>query len=253
MVKAMSSMTSVCFRRCTRALAAWAVLGHACLLTAPAAPQPAPSAPPRPRALMDEVQPLFKAFGSKSPTEIRIVAGPRPVALNRGQSPGKEWTAVAGSYRFKLSIEDKAKLSVDELVRRLQRLPPPYLRGCQVVSDPNENGVAVYANLDGAAAHGSKDYINIVPQADARVIAHEMGHTLEQVATEKDRRTLARWAQAAKADGISVSRYGDTVNHEDLAEFALVYAVSMDAGKARLDRLKKLSPRRFALWEGILK
>ena len=48
-----------------------------------------------------------------------------------------------------------------------------------------------------------------------------------------------------------MSDYGE-VRHEDLAEFAQVYAVCLDAGTKHLDELKKLSPRRFALWEKIL-
>lgn len=228
------------------------VLGAALLLPLVAAAAQEARPPPRPRMLMEQFRPLFGNFGAKSTTKIQIVSGPKAIKMNRGQTPGKEWTATSGPYRFKLSIEDQVKLNITNLVRRLERLPAPYIRGYQVASDPNENGVAAYKNLDGAAAHGSKDYINIVPNADALVVAHEMGHTLEQAATEKDPRTLEKWAEAVKADKISVSRYGDSVNHEDLAEFALVYAVCLDAGKETLEKLRKLSPRRTALWESIL-
>ena len=120
------------------------------------------------------------------------------------------------------------------------------------VSDEGEDGVAIYADLGGARAHGGKGYINLVPHADALVIAHEAGHTLEQVATQNDPKVLDKWEDAIKADNISVSNYGDKVRHEDLAEFAQVYAVCLDAGPEHLEELKKLSPARFALWEKIL-
>jgi hypothetical protein len=63
---------------------------------------------------------------------------------------------------------------------------------------------------------------------------------------------LDKWEEAIKADKISVSDYGDTVRHEDLAEFAMVYAVCLDAGPKHLAELKKLSPKRFEFWARIL-
>lgn len=230
-------------------LIALAVLG---LVATTTTAQQRPEAPKRPRPLIEQFRSLYRDFGKKGETRIQLVSGPRAIQMNRGQTPGQEWIATSGPYRFKLSIEDQVKLPITNLVKRLQRLPPSYVRGFQIASDPNENGVAVYKNLDGAAAHGSKDYINIVPNADALVVAHEMGHTLEQAATVKDPKTLAKWAEAVKADAISVSPYGDSVNHEDLAEFSMVYAACLDAGKEQLEKLKKLSPRRFELWERIL-
>ncbi|NQT37143.1 MAG: hypothetical protein HQ581_06620, partial [Planctomycetes bacterium] len=100
--------------------------------------------------------------------------------------------------------------------------------------------------------HGGQGYINLVPHADALVIAHEAGHTLEQVARKSDPKLLDKWEKAIKADKISISDYGDHVRHEDLAEFAQVYAVCLGAGCEPLATLKKLSPARFALWEKIL-
>lgn len=196
---------------------------------------------------------LFKDFGMKSLNKIEIVSGPITVEMNNGKVPGHEWLAKCGSYLFKLTIQDATKAEITELIKRLQGLPPPYLRACPIVSDPGENGVAIYADLGGAAAHGSKQYINIVPNADSRVIAHEMGHTLEQLATETDAKILDKWEIAIKADKISVSNYGDLVRHEDLAEFSMIYAVCLNAGPAELDTLKKLSPGRFSLWENILR
>lgn len=195
---------------------------------------------------------LYGTFGQESTTEINVVSGPEDVKMNRGGVAGKRWIATCGPYRFKLTIQDSVGLKLDQLIKTIEKLPAPYIRACEAVSDDGEDGIAIYADLDGASAHGGKQYINLVPRANAIVIAHEAGHTLEQVAGESDPARLDMWEEAIKADKVSVSNYGDNVRHEDLAEFAQVYAVCWDAGPEHLAALKKLSPARFALWEKIL-
>ncbi len=195
---------------------------------------------------------LFGKFGQNSTTKVKVVSGPKNVKMRNGRVPGKQWWATCGKFRFKLTIQDTTKVKLEQLVQRIEKLPMPYIKACEVVSDATEDGIAVYASLGGAAAHGGQSYINIVPRANALVIAHEAGHTLEQAARSSDPAILDRWEQAIKADKISVSNYGDRVRHEDLGDFAKVYAVCLDAGAEHLARLKKLSPARFALWEEIL-
>ena len=156
-------------------------------------------------------------------------------------------------HRFKVTIQTATGFKLCRLIERLQKLPGPYMRACEAVSDEGEDGIAVYAELGGARAHGGKQYINVIPRADAIVIAHEVGHTLEQVYRESHPKILETWEEAIKADKISISEYGDRVRHEDLGEFAQVYAVCLDKGPKPLAALKKLSPARFALWEKILK
>jgi len=138
------------------------------------------------------------------------------------------------------------------LIELLEKLPAPYMRACTVVSDEGEDGIAVYADLGGARGHGGQTYINITPAADALVVAHEAGHALEQVARDAEPKLLDMWEEAIEKDKVSVSAYGDNVRHEDLAEFAQVYAVCLSTGPEHLAELKKLSPARFALWEKIL-
>jgi hypothetical protein len=82
---------------------------------------------------------------------------------------------------------------------------------------------------------------------------HEAGHIMEQRATDSEKDILERWKAAIAKDKISISRYGDSVHHEDLAEFARVYALCLDAGKAELAKLKRRSPARYALWERVLR
>ena len=202
--------------------------------------------------LKSHFKPIFEEFGEHSKTKIEVVAGPEAVEMRNGRVAGKQWIATSGDYRFKLTIEDATGAKLEQLVRRLEKLPSSYLSACVAVSDKGEDGVAIYADLGGARAHGGKGYINLVPHADALVIAHEAGHTLEQVARELDPEVLDHWEEVIKADEISVSDYGDTVRHEDLAEFAMVYAVCLDAGPKYLAELKKLSPKRFEFWARIL-
>ena len=205
------------------------------------------------KRLKDIFRPFFGKFGQKSTTKVKIVSGPKDVNMRNGRVPGKVWQASSGKFRFKITIQNSTKVKLEQVVKRLQKLPQPYMRACEVVSDKTEDGIAIYADLGGAAAHGGKSYINLVPGANALVIAHEAGHTLEQKAREVDPKILDQWGEAIKSDKVSVSGYGDRVRHEDLGEFAQVYAVCLDAGPKPFAQLKKLSPKRFALWEQVLK
>jgi len=204
------------------------------------------------KKVVDHFRELYGKFGQKSTTKVKVVSGPKDVKMRNGRVPGKVWMATSGKFRFKITIQNSTGVKLEQVVQRLQKLPAPYMRACEVVSDETEDGIAIYASLGGAAAHGGKSYINLVPRASALVIAHEAGHTLEQAARESDAKILDKWGEAIKADKISVSNYGDRVRHEDLGDFAKVYAVCLGAGGQHLVRLKKLSPARFALWEKML-
>ena len=197
--------------------------------------------------------PLFEKFGENCKTKVKLVAGPKDVEMRNGRVAGKQWIATSGKHRFKLTIEDATGVKVEHTINLLQKLPSPYMKACVAVSDEGEDGIAIYADLGGARAHGGQGYINLVPRADALVIAHEAGHTLEQVARSSDPEVLSDWGKAIASDKISVSDYGDKVRHEDLAEFALVYAVCLDAGPKHLAELRKLSPVRFKQWRKILR
>lgn len=194
---------------------------------------------------------LHKDFGTKNPDKAAVISGPVVVKMLRGESPGKCWQVQLGDARLKVTIEDKLDLKIQDCLARLEKLPPSYRKAFVIVSEAKKDGIAFYEDLEGASAHGSQDYLNLVKDADALVIAHECGHVLEQRVTSKQPKTLALWKAAIKADRISVSDYGDEVAHEDLAEFSYIYACCLDGGK--LAELKALSPQRFSQWEAILK
>ena len=212
----------------------------------------APS-PEVPASLEKTFQALGASFGSKNDQKVIVKSGPVARAMLRGASPGKSWQVSLGGADFRITIEDTVTMDVKECLSRLEQVPPSYRVAFQIVSEGKKDGVAFYSDLDGAAAHGSQEYLNVIPQANALVMVHEAGHILSQRAEAAIPGMNEKWSEAIAKDGISVSPYGDTVAHEDLAEFARIHAMCLDAGPAKLAELKKLSPRRHALWEAIRK
>jgi hypothetical protein len=192
-------------------------------------------------------------FGQAQTEKGKLLSGPEPVKMLRAGVAGKVWRAELGGVAFKVTIEDGVTRKPEDVLAVLTKIPASYRRALAIVSEEGKDGVAIYADLDGAAAHGSQDYLNMVPSANAFVVVHEAGHILEQRATRSDPTVLRRWAEALAADAVSVSRYGDQVVHEDLAEFARVYALCLDDGDARLAELRQASPQRTAQWEEILR
>lgn len=208
---------------------------------------------PAEERLSDRFSRKLEDFGSGNRDQGKLLSGPVPVKMLRGGAAGRMWRAELGGVAFKVTIEDGLPRTPEEVLSVLAKIPASYRRALEIVSEEGKDGVAIYRDLDGAAAHGSQDYLNMVPSANAFVVVHEAGHILEQRATKADPDVLKRWAEALAADAVSVSRYGDQVAHEDLAEFARVYALCLDAGKEPLTALRKASPRRTTEWETILR
>ena len=202
--------------------------------------------------LMKEFGDLGRTLGSTNTDKAKIVAGPTKVKLKREEAAGKYWRIALGEHRFKVSIEDVTGLDIKDALKAFEQVPPLYRRCFEIVSEEGKDGVAFYKSLGGAAAHGGQQYLNIVDRAGAHVMVHEAGHILEQRARDTEKDILDRWQAAITADGVSVSAYGDKVAHEDLAEFAKVYAFCLSASGAELKKLNEESPKRYALWERIL-
>jgi hypothetical protein len=220
---------------------------------------PKKAAKPKGKANGDKVY-LMKVFrknglllGKANKGKARIVSGPKAVALKRGKAAGKTWQVALGKHRFRVSIEDVTKLGIQAALKKIERVPPLYRRCFEIVSEQGKDGVAFYKSLGGAAAHGGQQYLNIIDRADAKVMVHEAGHIMEQRARDNETDILMRWERAIAKDDVSISRYGDRVSHEDLAEFAALYAFCLDSGNGELTKLKRKSPARYALWKRILK
>jgi hypothetical protein len=196
---------------------------------------------------------LWSQFGSHvTSVEPQIISGPLPIAMLRGNTPGKAWWITLGDSSFKLSIEDATSQTLEESLQLLAKLPAAYRTALGIVSEPGKDGIAFYESLDGAAGHGSQAYLNILQHMPIGVILHECGHALEQRTSRSEPSTLTNWAQAILDDGIPVSDYGDGNAWEDLAEFSVYYALCLDAGSESLLSLQTISPKRFALWQHIL-
>ncbi len=220
---------------------------------------PKKAAKPKGKANGDKVY-LMKVFrknglllGKSNKGRARIVSGPKAVALMRGKAPGKTWQVALGKHRFRVSIENVTKLGIQAALKKIERVPPLYRRCFEIVSEQGKDGIAFYKSLGGAAAHGGQQYLNIIDRADAKVMVHEAGHIMEQRARDNEKDILTRWERAIAKDDVSISRYGDRVSHEDLAEFAALYAFCLDSGNGELTKLKRKSPARYALWKRILK
>ena len=214
--------------------------------------------PPPPRQMLFKIfAPIMKDIGASNLQKATVVSGPVEMKMANNKKPGKQWRIRLGQSDFKVTIEDVSELKLATALTYAERIPVAYRRALEVVSEDKKAGLAFYKTLGGAAAHGGQSYLNMIPLKPARaasVIVHEAGHILEQRARNTDKELLNKWAQAAKADNIDVSNYGNQVNHEDLAEFARLYAFCIDhsLGRGKLKDLQKLAPGRFALWEKML-
>jgi hypothetical protein len=213
---------------------------------------------PEQQMLFKIFKPIMRDIGSCNTAKAKVVSGPVEMKMANNKKPGKQWWVSFGPSKFKLTIEDSSALTLTKALAFVERVPTAYLRALEVVSEDKKAGLAFYKTLGGAAAHGGQSYLNMIPLKPARaasVIVHEAGHILEQRARSKEEDILDRWAEAVKADKIDVSNYGNHVNHEDLAEFARIYAFCTDRalGRGKLEALAELSPARFKLWERMLK
>jgi hypothetical protein len=194
---------------------------------------------------------IFNDENFEPQNDCVIKSGPTVIKMGRGQM-GKEWVVKRDVYCFKITIEDTHRNTIEEAMEAVSRLPILYLVGLEIVSDENENGLALYKDLGGAAGHGGRTYCNLIG-LNLGVIIHELGHGIEQevrLSAESD--LLDRWEKEAKnVDSVTVSGYGNQNPWEDMAEFCKVYAVCLQTNK--LEELKERSPNRFRIWEHCMK
>jgi hypothetical protein len=212
---------------------------------------------PKREMLFKIFKPIMSDIGPCNVQKGVVLSGPVAMKMTNNKAPGKQWHVQLGQSKFKITIEDASKMTLAQVLDWAERIPAPYRHALVVVSEKEKSGLAIYKTLGGAAAHGGQGYLNMIPlkpDRAASVIVHEAGHILEQRARTKEKDILDQWAAACKADGIDVSNYGNGTNHEDIAEFARVYAFCIDpaAGPAMKPALQKLSPKRFELWEHAL-
>ena len=177
--------------------------------------------------------------------KCEIQSGPVSIKMLRGQM-GKEWMVKRDIYCFKVTIENEHPNTLNEALDVVSRLPLYYMVGLEIVSGENENGLALYKDLDGAGGHGGRDYCNVIV-TELGLIIHELGHAMEQeVRITTDENLLEKWKNATDVDEWNVSPYGNQNAWEDMAEYCIVYSVAYQ--KNSLDELQILSPTRYAIW-----
>jgi hypothetical protein len=213
--------------------------------------------PPPRQQLFQIFSPIMRDLGASNLQKGTVVSGPVEMKMTNNKAPGKQWQIRLGLSEFKVTIEDSTELTLEQVLNYTELIPVSYRRALEVVSEDKKSGLAIYKNLGGAAAHGGQSYLNMIPLKPAHaasVIVHEAGHILEQRARSVEKDILDKWGEAIQADNIDVSNYGNSVKHEDQAEFARLYAFCIDhsMGRGKLRELKELSPARFALWEKML-
>ncbi|MEE2757736.1 MAG: hypothetical protein VYA30_13860 [Myxococcota bacterium] len=145
------------------------------------------------------------------------------------------------------------------MLARLERVPIAYWYGFKIITEYGRGIQFLHRSyFNGAAAYGSRSYID-TQTVELPTLLHELGHTFEQYTRLGHEPNLAPqsnildpiWRNAIRADDNRTSRYGDSNEWEDLAEFARIYALS--AIEDSLPRLRELSPERYRIWVRILR
>jgi len=201
--------------------------------------------------------PLAKTLGKDNKEKAKILSGPKDVKVikhvrgrRKGPVPARQWLIGLGKSRFKITIDAEAKRwKIEQALALVEKLPPLYRRGLEVVSDEGETGLSLF---DGGSAFGIPQMIGAGAGVSTAVICHEIGHVLDQEARKSDRNIMDKHGLGRMHDNVHVSGYGDGPIHEDHAEFAKMYALCLSAGPKHLAKLRELSPGRYTVWERML-
>ena len=211
-----------------------------------------------PPLYLDKIfNPLAKNLGKNNKEKAKILSGPKDVKVIkyvRGQRkspiPAKQWLIGLGKSKFKITIDAAVKKwKIEQAMELVEKLPPVYRRGLEVVSDAGETGLSLF---DGGSAFGIPTMIGAGAGVSPAVLAHEVGHVLDQEARKSDKDIMGKHGLGRMHDNVHTSGYGDGPIHEDHAEFARMYAICLSAGPEHLAKLRKLSPGRYAVWEKML-
>ena len=87
------------------------------------------------------------------------------------------------------------------------------------------------------------------------ILAHELAHRFDYSCSESDDYwSTENWKSAIAQDGISVSNYGDTNEHEDFAEFVKLYSeVYVGMGTTSFEELKQKYSNRYNALQELIK
>lgn len=152
--------------------------------------------------------------------------------------------------------------NIRNVLRRLESIPVRYWHGLQIITEFGHGIQFLHGSYfggfgSGAAAYGGMNYID-TQTADVPTLLHELGHTFEQYTRIGNSPTLEPqsnilnpiWRNAIRADDNRTSRYGNSNEWEDMAEFSRIHALCLVEGS--LEALETQSPERYRIWERIL-
>ena len=169
------------------------------------------------------------------------------------------YTAHALTFEVNVSADPPLVLTIDDVLARLERIPVEYWYGLQIITEFGHGIQFLHTSYfaPGAAAYGSMNYID-TRTVDISVLLHELGHTFEQYTRIGNAPVLEPqsnilnpiWRNAIRSDDVRTSRYGNSNEWEDMAEFSRIHAQCLVEGTT--DELEALSPERFRIWERIL-
>ena len=201
-------------------------------------------------------------------TVLTILPEPFPADVIQEHNivPGKEWIIRTQDICFKISISNyyaelfsSRGFNLDVVMKLVTKIPSQYLMGLAIVSEPTEHGLGFTRRtprlLDNDEIKptfgiGRHDYLFVFHYTNLRILLHEIAHVIGSYLQLYENDFMDRWENAITSDGISVSEYGNTNVHEDMAEFGKIYAKSVIVGQ--LAQLEALSPERFQMWQYCL-
>jgi len=234
------------------------------------------------QTLADIFEPIMVDLGQLNIQKGTITDGPKVVKMRQGGKSGKQWNVSLGISNFLVTIEDGANVTVEDAIALAEKIPVRYRRALIIASGnevdddalkdrrrvkrediekadalkADKEGLAFYASLKSPKCTG--DSIAMPAKATPELLARAAGLLLASRLRKTETDLFDRWAQAAKTDGISVSKRtsGSKAQNPkaDIVQFAGLYAHAIDhlMGRGQHGQIQKVSPERSKLWQHIL-
>lgn len=233
------------------------------------------------QTLADIFEPITVELGQLNFQRGVITDGPKAVKMKQGGKPGKQWNVSLGISNFLVTIEDGAKITIKDAIALAEKMPVRYRRALIIASGnevdddalkerrlvikeaiqkaadaakADKEGLAFYASVKSTKCTG--DSMTLPAGTTPELLARAAGLLLVSHLQKTEADLFDRWAKAAKADGIPVSK---TVGHAknpkaDIVEFAGLYAHTIDhlMGRGQHGQIQQVSPERSKLWQHIL-
>lgn len=155
----------------------------------------------------------------------------------QGDAPGQ-------IHEFEMISTDEHSSMIKDSLNAMARLPYAVRKYItrMIYRDDSANSFNANYNTVYMRIQGTRDEETI-----AVLLAHELGHTLDQNTTS----ISDKWDAAMAADGCAISGYGRTNRTEDLAEYSRLYhSVKKDA--KLLETVESIYPNRARIFRAML-